>query len=739
LLVLGAGTAWLLAGGGVFALALAAAGVVLILVGGSRLARSWRDLLVLIQAVTQAGDATLLPQRIAVPAHSPLAPLATALTQMGDSVRGLVSQLQMQADQVRDIAGRMAQTAGIHEHNAAAQAGAIQRVAATMAELDRIVAAVTETAHIVAQAATDVLAASAASEQIVTDASASLADTRHRVGETLAAIEQLRAQAAQIGEINSLIATIAEQTRILSLNAAIEASDAGVQGRRFSVVAGEVGTLAANTRHRGQEVSDLLSELEGAVATTFTAAQAGIKQTDRTAGMTIALTATTAQMAASAARTQQLAATIDQAMAQQRESTAGIIQALGDINQATGNIRHQAVVLNDQAGTLIGVARHLSESAMRFGVVHKNGRALRLLIAGRETVSARSRAWQALVEEWNSLHPDAAIATEFIAPSPEYFTDLERDMAAGTAPDLVQVVNGTSLARQGYLLPLDDLLTPEVRADFYGPLLDIGRVGEQLYSLPTESQPMVLLYNRALFAELGIAVPRTWAEWIAAAQRCRTPDRWGLVLTTDPGEFRIKIWQPFVWQGGGEVVDSAGQLCLATPPAQAAAELWRDLLVRYAVAPRKPPFPAYDIANLRDGHCAMQYIGSWGLTMLQEKNPDFPVGVMDLPLPPGGRPANILLRWALAANARSPRRDEACAFIRWALAGEGAAGAYRARSLMTEGLPIRRSVVPVVEAEGPVDPAWHTLLTTIYPHSRLGAEWPDALAAAADTLLDLPG
>jgi multiple sugar transport system substrate-binding protein len=128
-------------------------------------------------------------------------------------------------------------------------------------------------------------------------------------------------------------------------------------------------------------------------------------------------------------------------------------------------------------------------------------------------------------------------------------TDLRRQLAAGEAADIVQVGTVAELGGAGYLAPLDDLLTPAVRADFYGPLLDSGRFQGRLYSLPTEAQPCIILYNKALFAELGLAVPRTWDELIATARRCRTPTRWGLIMDTAPGEFRVKQWMPFIWQG----------------------------------------------------------------------------------------------------------------------------------------------------------------------------------------------
>jgi multiple sugar transport system substrate-binding protein len=728
--VLAFGTAGGLLGG---ALLLIGGGIALN--SGVRLWASGQALDRLMATMTRAPNATLLQRDPALPADSPLTPLADRLAQLGSSVRQLVMQLQMESDQVRNIALRIGEAATRHNQSAGNQAAAIDQVAAAVQELESLIAHVTQTGHEVAMAADAVLGASTSSHAVVEEAVSSLQATRQRVDETLAALNALRERASRIGAISDVIAQIAEHTHVLALNAAIEAAGAGAAGRRFSVVAGEIRTLASQAREEGQRVQHLVQELDQAMSATMVAAQAGLRQTEKTTALTTSLAATTTQLTATARQTQQLAGTIDQAMTHQRRSAGEVVQALTTISEAAQGMRAEATATTGEVADLIEVAQHLHGSALRFGLVTAPSPTLRLLIAGRETVSERGLAWRALVDDWNADHPTTAVAIEFIPPSDDYEPDLVRAFAAGTAPDIIQVVNGPALAAGGFLAPLDGLLSPAVLEDFYTPSLDVARYLGRLYSLPTEAQPLVLLYNQRLFAELGVPVPHTWEEWLEAGQRCRTADRWGLILETTPGELRIKQWLPFIWQGGGELVNPLGQVLAETPPVRAALGLWQDLLVTQRLAPRKPPHPFYDIANLAEGHCAMQYIGAWGLNMLRESYPGFQAGITDLPLPPMGQPSTLLLRWGLAVNAHSPQREAALGFVQWALAAEGRAGAARVRSLMVEGLPVRRSVVPLVEAEGRDDPAWRFMLEQIYPHARPAAEWTRPTALAGDHLL----
>ncbi len=711
-------------------------GGLLALYSGVRLWQSWQGLDRLLDALIRAPDVTLLQRDPLLPADSLLTPLTDRMAQLGVGVRQLVMQLQMQSDQVHNIALHIGEAADRHTRSAGNQATAIDQVAVAVAELEQLITQVTQTVHEVAGAADEVLAASTSSHAVVDEAVESIVATRQRVAETLAALEALRERAGRIGAVSDVIAQIAEQTHVLALNATIEAVGAGAAGRRFSVVASEIRTLATQAREEGQQVQHLVQELDQAMRATMVAAEAGMRQTDKTATLTTSLTATTTQLTTTARHTQQMAGAIDQAMIQQRLSAGEVARALTTIADAAQGMRTETTATTAEAEDLIAVAQQLRGSALRFGMGSTPRTPLRLLIAGRETVSGRALAWRALVQSWNDAYPATAVTLEFIPPSDDYEPDLVRAFLAGTAPDIVQVVNGPALAAAGHLAPLDALLSAPVRGDFYPSGMEVARYQGQLYSLPTEAQPLVLLYNQRLFTELELAVPHTWEEWLQVGQRCHTAGRWGLILETTPGELRAKQWLPFIWQGRGEMVDTAGQVQPEAPAVRAALGLWHDLLVTHRLVPRKPPHPFYDIANLAEGHCAMQYIGAWGLNMLRESYPNFAAGIMDLPLPPGGQPATLLLRWGLGVNAHSPQREAAQAFVQWALAAEGHAGASRARLLMVEGLPIRRSVVPLVEADGRVDPAWRFMLEQIYPHARPTAEWAFATAQEADHLLE---
>ncbi|RZQ53361.1 methyl-accepting chemotaxis protein [Pseudoalteromonas phenolica] len=97
---------------------------------------------------------------------------------------------------------------------------------------------------------------------LVTDNQSHMESLDGKMAEAVEMMNRLTSHSNNIGSILDTIVSIAEQTNLLALNAAIEAARAGEQGRGFAVVADEVRTLASRTQDSTEEINKMISALQ---------------------------------------------------------------------------------------------------------------------------------------------------------------------------------------------------------------------------------------------------------------------------------------------------------------------------------------------------------------------------------------------------------------------------------------------------------------------------------------------
>ena len=142
--------------------------------------------------------------------------------------------------------------------------GNLQMVATATHEIESSIAEIAKNAVDVAQAAEKSRTASA---------------------ETKSSIESLRVSSTGVAKVAELIASIATQTSVLALNANIEAARAGVHGRGFSVVAGEVRKLAEQTAAATAEIQAKVAAIGGDIGTAMAAIDQISAQTEDLSGL----------------------------------------------------------------------------------------------------------------------------------------------------------------------------------------------------------------------------------------------------------------------------------------------------------------------------------------------------------------------------------------------------------------------------------------------------------------------
>ena len=179
-----------------------------------------------------------------------------------DQMRGLVSNINSLSVQVASAAGESERTAGTLANaaeNQAKEIGAASQAINEMAvSIDQVSSNAAESAA-VAERAVEIASNGA---EVVQATIQGMDTIRGQIQETSKRIKRLGESSQEIGDIVSLINDIADQTNILSLNAAIQASMAGDAGRGFAVVADEVQRLAERSSAATKQIAALVKTIQ---------------------------------------------------------------------------------------------------------------------------------------------------------------------------------------------------------------------------------------------------------------------------------------------------------------------------------------------------------------------------------------------------------------------------------------------------------------------------------------------
>ena len=220
---------------------------------------------VLLETVSKAASGDLTG-KVEVTGNDAIGRLGTGLATMFDNLRALINQIQKAGIQVTTSATEIAASSKQQEATAVEQARTTIEVLSTTNEIAANSTQLLKTMQDASQVADYTTTATADAQLNLKRMDQTM---QHMVNATDSINAKLAALSEKAGNINSVLSTItkvADQTNILSLNAAIEAEKAGEAGRGFSVVATEIRRLADQTSVATWDIEQMLKEMQSAVS-----------------------------------------------------------------------------------------------------------------------------------------------------------------------------------------------------------------------------------------------------------------------------------------------------------------------------------------------------------------------------------------------------------------------------------------------------------------------------------------
>ncbi|MFN4267979.1 MAG: methyl-accepting chemotaxis protein [Fervidobacterium pennivorans] len=209
-----------------------------------------------------------------------------------------------------------------------------------------------------------------------------IVQTREKADVTFQIVEKLSESAKNIGEIVDTINSIAEQTNLLALNAAIEAARAGEAGRGFAVVADEIRKLAEESKQATQNIANILrgivdNSMKASDATketveivnkAYNESDLVKSQFEQILQSIVRMSQMTENLAASAQEQSAAAEEMSSAMDSASKSMASVVEQMNEVTMA---IKQQADAISNVARTaenLDAVAEKLVETVRRFKI-----------------------------------------------------------------------------------------------------------------------------------------------------------------------------------------------------------------------------------------------------------------------------------------------------------------------------------------------------------------------------------
>ncbi|MGL4447291.1 MAG: methyl-accepting chemotaxis protein, partial [Shewanella sp.] len=213
-----------------------------------------------VESIERDSDLT---KRINITTQDELGFLAHSFNSMLDKFHTSIQEVSKTSRQLAKSANEMSLVTAQSADSVQTQRHELDMVATAMNEMTATVVEVAKNAADAADAAQHTDNQSQAGLIVVNNTVNSIVGLASEIEHATVVVKNLDADSNQIGTILDVIKSIAQQTNLLALNAAIEAARAGEQGRGFAVVADEVRTLAGRTQTSTEEIQRMIEKLQG--------------------------------------------------------------------------------------------------------------------------------------------------------------------------------------------------------------------------------------------------------------------------------------------------------------------------------------------------------------------------------------------------------------------------------------------------------------------------------------------
>ena len=291
---------------------------------------------------------------------------------LANTFDGMVEQLQNNIHSISDTSLTLNSSStqistAINEQSsiAAEQSASLTQITTTLEELSQSSSQIAENSNSVVETSSDALHLSQKGAESIETLKEKMDGILENNKINIKDILNLGKKSKEIGTVMGIINNIADQTKLIAFNAAIEASGAGDAGKRFGVVAVEIRRLADNVMESTNEIQNKIEEIQQAINRLVVIAEKGSKGIEEGATLATKTITELGTLVHGAKSTNDEAKQISISTQQQMTATSQVLSALKEIqtgiHQSSVSMKQTQTITNSLADTSKDLKRLMNE------------------------------------------------------------------------------------------------------------------------------------------------------------------------------------------------------------------------------------------------------------------------------------------------------------------------------------------------------------------------------------------
>lgn len=297
------------------------------------------------------------------------------IVQLSDSINKMLSELRKLIKQVQEVGlhlgsagNELFATAQQLSTGSTEQASSIAEITATVEELATTSGQIAENSDSVVKVAEEAFRSVRGGQESVNNVINNMVDIRDKVKEGCKRILALGEKSQRIGDVLEIINHIADETKLIAFNAAIEASRAGEFGKGFSVVAVEVRKLAENVVESTKTIKEIVSEIQSLANSSVMATEEQTRKVEQGVELTQKAGESISEILDMVEHTTKSAKQISIATQQQRTASEQIVQTMREVAEVSKQSAAGSKQTANAASELSTLAEDLKQMIGKFKV-----------------------------------------------------------------------------------------------------------------------------------------------------------------------------------------------------------------------------------------------------------------------------------------------------------------------------------------------------------------------------------